>query len=91
MTEMAEQALRTGGAKRWSQRIFAAEPRQNGHSAEESWQDEAPAPSLARRLEWDPSFRGRAFHWLFIKGGMAVVLIGGVMLLGLIAGLLGAR
>jgi hypothetical protein len=86
-----EKALRTNGApRRWSRAVFATGARRNGHSAGEPWEDETPL-SLARRLEQDPRFLGRAAHWLFIKGGMAIVLLSGLMVLGLIGGFLGGR
>jgi hypothetical protein len=52
---------------------------------------EMPNLSLASRLEANHSVAGRVAQWLFIKGGMAILLILGLMLLGLIGGLVGAR
>jgi hypothetical protein len=40
--------------------------------------------SLACRLEQDPRLPARAASWLFIKGGMVVLLILGLMVLGLV-------
>jgi hypothetical protein len=91
MNTIREKAFRQGGAPRWSRTVLTAEPRWNGHPAEEPWQDETPVPSLARRLEEDPSFLGRTLHWLFIKGGMATVLLLGLIVLGLVGGFLGGR
>jgi hypothetical protein len=60
------------------------------------WEPEAvedvatPRVSFASRLEANRSVTGRVAQWLFIKGGMAVLLISGLMLLGLLGGLLGA-
>jgi hypothetical protein len=85
-----EQALRSGGARRWSQAVLAGEPRRNGRWADEPWEDEPPL-SLARRLEQDPRFIGRALHWLFIKGGMVVVLFLGLTVVGLVGGFLVGR
>jgi hypothetical protein len=86
-----EKAFRNSRAHRWPQGILAGEPRRNGYSAEGPWEDEAPTLSLARRLERDPRLLGRALHWLLIKGGMAMVLLLGLMMLGLLGGLLGGR
>jgi hypothetical protein len=47
--------------------------------------------SLASRLEASRSVAGRVAQWLFIKGGMAILLISGLMLLGLVGGLLHTR
>jgi hypothetical protein len=90
MNAIQEKTRRNNGAPWWSQAVFGAEPRRNGHWAEEPWEDETPL-SLARRLEQDPRVIGRALHWLFIKGGMVVVLFLGLAVLGLVGGFLVGR
>jgi hypothetical protein len=56
--------------------------------AEGTREDEPPMVSLARRLERNRSLIGRSASWLFIKGGMVVVMIPALILLGLLAGFL---
>jgi hypothetical protein len=65
-----------------------------GMSGDRSWTArdvEMPNLSLASRLEANDSVAGRVAQWLFIKGGMAILVIVGLMLLGLVGGLVGAR
>ena len=38
--------------------------------------------SLARRIERDPRLPARAANWLFIKGGIVILFILGLMVLG---------
>ncbi len=59
--------------------------------AEETWQEPRRNLSLARRLENSHHLAGRTACWLFVKGGMAVVLLSGIVMLGLIGALIGAR
>ena len=58
---------------------------------EETWQEPRRNLSLARRLERSHHLAGRTACWLFIKGGMAVVLLSAIVMLGLVGALLGAR
>jgi hypothetical protein len=46
--------------------------------------DDTPRVTLAQRLERDPRLPGRAANWLFIKGGMALLIMLGLFVLGLI-------
>ena len=58
---------------------------------EETWQVPRRSLSLARRLERSQNLVGAAACWLFVKGGMAVVLVSAIFALGLVGALLGAR
>jgi hypothetical protein len=73
----------------WQDALDGEQASGNRRSAVETWQDEAPRVSLARRLERDQSFAGRVARRLFIEGWMGISLVVGLILLGLIRGFLG--
>jgi len=71
-----------------------------GYEDEAGWdmplgEESRPVPrrslSLARRLERSHHLVGRAACWLFVKGGMAIVLLSAIVAFGLLGALLGGR
>jgi hypothetical protein len=55
-----------------------------------AWDDPPPPrPSLAHRLETSRSIPGKIARWLFIKGGMVVVVLPALILVGLVGAFLG--
>jgi hypothetical protein len=81
-----EDDLRTPGETEWRDADDEEEAWRDGRSRRLTLADERPGLSLARRLERDQRLVGRVAHWLFIKGGMVVLLIVGLIVLGLVAG-----
>jgi hypothetical protein len=69
----------------WPHRIFVSESRAGGCAGEAALQSNTSGMSLARRLEQDPRLAARAANWLFIKGGIVVLLMLGLIVLGLSA------
>jgi hypothetical protein len=58
---------------------------------EAEWRNAAPRVPLARRLETSRSVAGRVARWLFVRGGMVVLVIPGLLFLGLAGAFLGKR
>jgi hypothetical protein len=56
---------------------------------EAEWRNAAPRATLARRLEASQSTAGRVARWLFVNGGVVLVVIPGLILLGLAGAVLG--
>jgi hypothetical protein len=77
-------ALRTRRTSGWPHETFAPESLASGGPAEAAVQDSTSRMSLARRLEQDRRGLARAANWLFIKGGIAILFILGLIVLGLI-------
>jgi hypothetical protein len=73
-------ACRTGESSRWPHATYGP----GGRTTDELLEDKPPRVSLARRLEGDERLGARVARWLLLKGGMAVVLLAGLILLGLI-------
>jgi hypothetical protein len=75
----------------WQDALDGEQASGDRRSAVETWQDETPRMSLARRLERDQSFAGRVANWLFNKGGIVIPFFLGLILLSLIGEFLGGR
>ena len=66
-------------------------PRWSRHMLDAAEEHETPRMSLASRLTTNQSAAGRVAQWLFIKGGMVILLISGLLLLGLVGAFVGGR
>ncbi len=77
-------ALRRHRTSAWPHEIFAPESLASGGAVEAAVQDSTSRMSLARRLEQDPRLPARTANWLFIKGGIVVLFILGLIVLGLV-------
>jgi hypothetical protein len=69
-------------------RLTERQPWEGGWEPEAAEEVEPTRISLASRLEANRSVAGHVAQWLFLKGGMAILLLSGLMLLGLVGGLL---
>jgi hypothetical protein len=84
MENIRAKAYRMRGSTHWPHAVFEPAMQRRGHQVAMSCEDRPPRMTLARRLERDPRLPARAASWLFIKGGMVVLLVLGLMVLGLI-------
>jgi len=84
MEDIRGKAYRMRGSTHWPHAVFEPAMQLGGRQVAMSCEDKPPRMTLARKLERDPRLPARAANWLFIKGGMAVLLVLGLMLLGLI-------
>jgi hypothetical protein len=78
------QALRMRGTSPWPHGVFVPASLAAGRAVETAMAAPTPKVSLARRLEQDTRLTGLAANWLFIKGGIIVLLMLGLIVLGLI-------
>jgi hypothetical protein len=60
----------------------------DSRSAADTWREERPQLSLARKLERSHHPAGRVARWLFIEGGIVIVFLSGLIGLGLAGALL---
>ena len=84
MADIRGKAYRMRGSPHWPHAVFAPAMQLARRQVATSCEDRPPRMTLARKLERDPRLPARAANWLFIKGGMVLLLILGLMVLGLI-------
>ena len=77
------QTLRTRRTLAWPHTTFAPESLVSGGTVDAALQDSTSRMSLARRIERDPRLPARTANWLFIKGGIVILFILGLIVLGL--------
>ena len=85
------QAIRRGRTSAWPHRIFAPVSPAGSRAVGVRSQDSTSKVSLACKLERDTRLTGRAANWLFIKGGIVILLFLGLIVLGLIGVFQGGR
>ncbi len=84
MKDIQGRAFGKRGAPYLPHAIFGPVQVRDGRGLVATQQAEPPRMSLARKLERDPRLAGRAANWLFIKGGIILLLGLGLFVLGLV-------